>query len=198
MFRACQAFEPLNAVKSGLGFNLPGLCWLALKRAGSPYLLPRVSWTHGFKNVMTRPPPKKKMDKTSFPKSRHSWRQMIIQSGVHRWAPHYPLVPICLWIAEFHVGHLAMVYPWFLWDYCPSEYIMLPSDNQHANRKYPSKMESLMLSSKPMFGYQRVYHTVLYSVMSCQLISRNVISRHIISYHIIIILCCLRLYYLIL
>lgn len=27
-------------------------------------------------------PPKKKMDKTSFPKSRHSWRQMIIQSGV--------------------------------------------------------------------------------------------------------------------
>lgn len=77
----CQALEPLNAVKSGLGFNLPGLCWLALKRAGSPYLLPRVSWTHGFKNMMTRPP-QKKMDKTSFPKSRHSWRQMIIQSGV--------------------------------------------------------------------------------------------------------------------
>lgn len=138
MFRACQAFEPLNAVKSGLGFNLPGLCWLALKRAGSPYLLPRVSWTHGFKNVMTRPPNKKKNGQNLLPKE-----STLLASDDHPvWrslrTPHYPLVPICLWIAEFHVGHLAMVYPWFLWDYCPSEYIMLPSDNQHANRKYPS------------------------------------------------------------
>ena len=106
----CQALEPLNFVKSGLGFNLPGLCWLALKRAGSPYLLPRVSWTHGFKNMMTRPPPKKN-GQNLIPKE-----STLLASDDHPiWCglrtPHYPLVPICL--SYGLLNSMQVIQPWY-------------------------------------------------------------------------------------